>query len=690
MDAGQLTTGWRFAEALSSFDAKAGRSEALVRALHADLESGVDVETLADLLRRQQELSPLPAEAHVVLERALRAEREAPRMADDVTIDLDAPEGRGALELPPGLDLDGAPIAGRYQLLELIGTGGTSRVLKAIDLQQAAVGETNYYVAIKVLSLRSLSDELLATMERQLDRLRSLIHAHIARPLEWGRQGELFYIAMEYVGGLSLRQRLRQEPIPRGEAMLIIAKVADALEAAHAHSIVHGDLKPGNILLTAAGDVKLIDFSWQGTPRLPVVVTPRYASPQLMQRLPPEPTDDVFALACIAYEMLTGEPAFSAAAIISGKLELARHERLSDNQYQALQRAVDPDQGRRTASVPLFVQDLWGAATSRPRSYWIRWLPAAVIAGAVLGFLGRQYLTAPKPAAERASLPPPVPEAPAPPVPNDVIRDCPSCAAMRVIPPGSFVRGAALDDSAASSFEKPLQSVALAYSFALATTPVTVGEYQEFVAATQRDMHGCEIFDGRWHVSAKADWQNPGFAQTLQHPVTCVSWNDATAYAEWLSQKTGHHYRLPTAAEWEYAARGGAAGVVPWARPEDACSAANVADQSAAGRYPGFTVFACDDHYANTAPVGSYAANGFGLHDMLGNVFAWTEDCWRPTYAGAPTDGSARILAECGDRELRGGSWFSTPAFVRASYRNHFAADYRGSSVGIRLVRDLS
>ena len=101
-------------------------------------------------------------------------------------------------------------------------------------------------------------------------------------------------------------------------------------------------------------------------------------------------------------------------------------------------------------------------------------------------------------------------------------------------------------------------------------------------------------------------------------------------------------------------------------------------------------MFACDDHYANTAPVGSYAANAFGLHDMLGNVFAWTEDCWQPTYAGAPTDGSARIIAECGDRELRGGSWFSAPAFVRASYRNHFAADYRGSSVGIRLVRDLS
>jgi formylglycine-generating enzyme required for sulfatase activity len=114
-----------------------------------------------------------------------------------------------------------------------------------------------------------------------------------------------------------------------------------------------------------------------------------------------------------------------------------------------------------------------------------------------------------------------------------------------------------------------------------------------------------------------------------------------------------------------------------------------VADQSAARRYPGWSTFACDDGYVYTAPVGSFKASAFGLNDMLGNVFQWTQDCWHADYTDAPIDGSARADGDCSEHELRGGSWFTTPAFVRADYRNHFGANYRTSSVGIRLVRDI-
>jgi len=169
-----------------------------------------------------------------------------------------------------------------------------------------------------------------------------------------------------------------------------------------------------------------------------------------------------------------------------------------------------------------------------------------------------------------------------------------------------------------------------------------------------------------------------------------VSWNDAVAYAQWLSAKTGHRYRLPSASEWEYTARAGSETVYPWAsNGSNACAFANVADASAAHRYPGLTVFACDDGYPNTSPVGSFKANALGLNDMLGNVFQWTQDCWHADYRDAPEDGSARTDGDCSERELRGGSWFTSPEYVRANYRNHFAADYRTSSVGIRLVRDL-
>jgi len=259
-----------------------------------------------------------------------------------------------------------------------------------------------------------------------------------------------------------------------------------------------------------------------------------------------------------------------------------------------------------------------------------------------------------------------------------------------VLPAGRFKQGSRAAAGSAS-FEMPLHWVSIPRPFAMAMNAVTVDEFRAFIAATGRDMQGCDTYDGEWKLRAENNWQNPGFAQTGSHPVTCTSWDDAQAYAGWLSAKTGHRYRLPSASEWEYAARAGGEAVQPW-NPDgsDACASANVADKSAAHRYPGWAAFPCDDGYVYTAPVGSFKANSWALNDMLGNVFQWTEDCWHADYAGAPVDGSARKDAACSERELRGGSWFSTPAFVRANYRNHFDANYRTSSVGFRLARDLA
>jgi formylglycine-generating enzyme required for sulfatase activity len=100
-------------------------------------------------------------------------------------------------------------------------------------------------------------------------------------------------------------------------------------------------------------------------------------------------------------------------------------------------------------------------------------------------------------------------------------------------------------------------------------------------------------------------------------------------------------------------------------------------------------VHACNDGYVYTAPVGSFTANAFGLSDMLGNVFEWVQDCWHDNYQSAPTDGSAWVQGECRQREMRGGSWFTTPAYVRSAYRNRFEEDYRSNSIGFRVVREL-
>jgi formylglycine-generating enzyme required for sulfatase activity len=262
---------------------------------------------------------------------------------------------------------------------------------------------------------------------------------------------------------------------------------------------------------------------------------------------------------------------------------------------------------------------------------------------------------------------------------------------MTIVPAGRFKQGSNRADGNSATFERPAHWVLIGRPFAVSTSTVTVDEFRPFIAATGRDMRGCDTYEDRWRIRPDANWENPGFIQTGSHPVTCVSWDDAKAYAGWLSKTTGHRYRLPSAAEWEYAARAGGEAVRPW-NPDGsgACASANVADQRAVRRYPGWTVFPCDDGYVYTAPVGSFKTNSFGLNDMLGNVFQWTDDCWHADYTGVPTDGSSRTYGDCSERELRGGSWFTTPEFVRASYRNHFGVNYRASTVGIRLVRDVA
>jgi sulfatase modifying factor 1 len=342
---------------------------------------------------------------------------------------------------------------------------------------------------------------------------------------------------------------------------------------------------------------------------------------------------------------------------------------------------------REPLPAPLFVPMAGEPASARRSQGWNprsgnRPLIAgfAVVLLAIAFWFFSRHTPEPKQAAVSASA--------AIPAPGTIIRDCPTCPSMVELPTGRFKQGATRAENA-SSFEMPIHWVVIGRALSMSANPVTVDEFQQFIAATGRDVQGCDIYDGEWKNRPDSSWKSPGFSQSGTHPVTCVSWNDAQAYARWLSTATGHQYRLPSASEWEYAARSGGEAVQPWdANASSACANANVADASAAQRYPGWTVFACNDGYVYTAPVGSFKANDFGLNDMLGNVFQWTEDCWHPDYAGAPVDGSARSAGDCSERELRGGSWFSTPAYVRANYRNHFAADYRTSSVGIRLVRE--
>lgn len=231
-------------------------------------------------------------------------------------------------------------------------------------------------------------------------------------------------------------------------------------------------------------------------------------------------------------------------------------------------------------------------------------------------------------------------------------------------------------------------------AFYLARYEVTVAEFRQFVEATgyitdaERERRGGGV-DGCLPGRPETNWRNPGFTQTDRHPVVCVSTSDARAYILWLNKKTGKRYRLPTEAEWEYAARAGSTAKYSFGRRgADWCLHVNAADQSYKNAFPNEKYgYACDDGHAYTAPVGSYPANKWGLHDMYGNVWEMTGDCWHDSYKGAPADGSAWLEDDCDTGVIRGSGWDGNPFNLQAGFRLFRSyTSGGGDSVGFRLV----
>jgi len=275
-------------------------------------------------------------------------------------------------------------------------------------------------------------------------------------------------------------------------------------------------------------------------------------------------------------------------------------------------------------------------------------------------------------------------------LPGSTFMDCETCPRMVVIPSGSFMQGSPVTEIDREQNEGPQHAVNIPYSLAVGQFEVTRGEFARFVSESGYESSGCWIYDGTWSIKNGHNWLSPGFPQEDNHPVTCVSWEDAKAYVGWLNEKTGKNYRLLSSSEWEYVARSGTESSRSWGDDAvSACQSANVADLSTEKLYPGWDVFSCSDGYNYTAPAGSFLPNGFGVYDMLGNVFEWVDDCWNDGYHGAPNDGSAWTSGDCTYRMLRGGSWFSEPKFVRSAFRNRFEPDYRSSTFGFRVARTV-
>lgn len=281
--------------------------------------------------------------------------------------------------------------------------------------------------------------------------------------------------------------------------------------------------------------------------------------------------------------------------------------------------------------------------------------------------------------------------------PGGRFRDCAGCPAMVVVPAGKLSMG--FDGGEEGRYEGPVRALRIARPFAAGMYPVTVAEYARFVDSTGHPTsEGCNYwdFEQRKLISLPdSSWRNPGRSIRSDEPVVCVSWLDSKAYTKWLSERTGHPYRLLTEAEWEYLASEGAATQYPWGDdPVGACAHANVADQALDEEFGGdgitWSVADCNDGFPGIAPVHAFPPNAFGLHDMIGNSWEWVEDCYQVPYPEGPLDGSAvQVDGECERRSVRGGSWITLPFRQRPSWRGRDPEGKLTFIFGFRVARDL-
>jgi formylglycine-generating enzyme required for sulfatase activity len=269
-------------------------------------------------------------------------------------------------------------------------------------------------------------------------------------------------------------------------------------------------------------------------------------------------------------------------------------------------------------------------------------------------------------------------------------RDCEQCPEMVVIPAGTAIVGASANDKFRNADELPERTVAISQPFAVSRYEITRDQYEAFVRATHRSVGGDCLTDrrkrGDWQLDAVTTFRDPGFTQAGDHPVACVSWDEAQAYVAWLNTQTKGGYRLLTEVEWEYVARGGATHnlIYPWGDDQSqGCPFANLFDRTTLQTYAGmdtsgykvFDPMDCADGRLNTSPVGSLQPNGFGVYDIIGNVQEWLEDCYS--------------ASDCARRLTKGGSWGSLAHNARIAERIPYAPTHRDDSIGIRVAKTL-
>ena len=354
----------------------------------------------------------------------------------------------------------GDTIKGRFRLEELLGSGGMGTVFRAVDERKLEAQDRNPYVAVKVLNedFRTHPESLI-TLQREAKKAQSLAHPNIVTVYDFDRDGSTIYMTMEYLAGEPLDKTIKSpsfKGMPFDKAFRIVSDIGKALAFAHDSGIVHSDFKPGNVFLTDSGQVKVIDFGIArahkrpGDPEADVTrfdpgslgaLTPAYASPEMLEEMDPDPRDDIYALACVTYELLTGRHPFGrmqATEARASGIEPTKPRELSRKQWNGILHGLAFERAKRTPSVQRFVEELAPAGTTAGRLPVL--VGGGVAAAVVAAGLGYYLFAVPEPAIETPAsretvAPPPETTEAAPPATETAAVTPPPTETTTVTPP---------------------------------------------------------------------------------------------------------------------------------------------------------------------------------------------------------------------------------------------------------------
>lgn len=543
---------------------------------------------------------------------------------DTSAVDAEILELKRRRRAGPQLKAGDFLLDGRFKLLERLGHGGFATIWKGLDRHRHAV------VAIKVLHGQYADDrtrrERFFRGARQMATLR---HPGIVQVLEERLEEEgYFFFVMEYLAGGDFHQAVLHDRIARADRLVAIATVGDALQFAHKKGVIHRDIKPANIVLDQGQNPKLTDFdlvraldTTGGTRTGSRMGSWVYAASELMDR-PQEAgvPADVYGLGMTAVFALYGKDL--THDVIRDAVGFVQALDASPAIKQILQRAIHRDCKERYPTVTEFSR-AWRLALEREKE----------TRDANFSIVKKredwQEPTQPTPFRDR--------------FPDNTLGP-----EMVWLPGGTFTMG---DEQSDQDSEKPAHSVTLSH-FGIGRYPVTFAEYDRFCEAMHRE---------------KPDDQ--GWGRELR-PAINVSWDDAQAYCQWLSNQIGQDYRLLTEAQWEYACRAGSDAAYCFGDDEKPLD---------------FYVWYWRNSEGQTHPVGGKRANVWGLHDLYGNVWEWVWDWYGPylkepqNNPSGPDTGSSRVF--------RGGSWSDGTVYCRSAVRDWFDPSHRDNYLGFRLAR---